>query len=260
MSSNEEEVVQQTTEVSNEGATGEVVATAVAEEAVPTGIAPETPIVDSKKPKKKRGVGFKILMVVIGIFVVLVAGVGVGYGVFHDTPGFCNFICHTPMDPYVASYQDNVSINPLQTDTSATLGVTVHKNADDPITCLDCHQDGINEQIQEGLAWVSGNYTIPLEIKLLSKDPKEGSNSKNGNVFCLREGCHEGVTTPDELKAVFAGEHRNVHDNHNANLDCGICHQMHEQSVLYCSSCHADVALPDGWLKRQDYEAMQSAG
>ena len=214
---------------------------------------------DGKPQKKKRGVGLKVLMVVAAVFVVLIGAGGVAYGVFHNNPGFCNLICHTPMDPYVASYQENTSVNPAQTDSSALLSVTIHKDSDQQITCLGCHQDGISEQIQEGMAWVTGNYEIPLEMRLIYKQPKADSNDKSGVDFCLREGCHEGVSSLEDLKASTSDRYRNPHDNHNGNLNCYVCHQTHEQSVLFCTQCHNEVELPDGWLTYKQWEDLNKA-
>ena len=212
-----------------------------------------------KKTKKKRGVGFKILMVVVIIIVVIAGGGGIAYGVFHNNPGFCNFICHVPMDPYVASYQENKSINSAQQNSTALLSVTIHKDSDQKITCLQCHQDGISAQLQEGMAWISGNYSLPLDMKVVYRQPKEGTNERNGEAFCLRAGCHEGISDLATLKKSTADRERNPHDNHNGNLNCYVCHQTHELSVLYCTQCHTDVEIPDGWLTYKEWDDLNRA-
>ena len=196
-----------------------------------------------KKPKKKRGAGFKVLIVVLVVFGVLAAGGGIAYGVFHSNPNFCNFICHTPMDPYVASYLENESVNPAQSKSTATLSVVTHRDAG--ITCLDCHNDGLGAQLQEGFAWITGNYYLPLDMKIVYGDPKE--RQRNGVEFCLRQDCHAGVTSLDDLmKKDYLS--KNPHDNHNVNQNCYVCHQMHEQSVLWCTQCHTDLKAPANWL------------
>jgi hypothetical protein len=212
----------------------------------------------SEKPKKPKGGKGKIILLVVVIVVVLIfGGGGVAYGTQHSNPSFCNFICHTPMDPYVESYHNNVSVNAAEADITgpegALLNVTVHKNAEDSVVCVDCHNDGIDAQIAEGMAWVSGDYTVPLEgFKLVSTDkPKDGEVS--GVTFCLREGCHTS-TTLEELKANTTDVTANgqpVHDGHHGYVNCSLCHQTHEQSVLLCAKpgCHSNVTLPEGWAK-----------
>jgi len=224
---------------------------------VPTGSGnPTAPLgsADKKKPKKKKGAGFKVLIVVLIVFGVLIAGGGIAYGVFHSNPNFCNFICHTPMDPYVSSYVENKSVNSAQANSKATLSVVTHRDAG--ITCLDCHNDGLSAQIQEGLAWVTGNYSLPLEMRIVFGDPKAGQ--RNGIDFCLRSGCHEGITSIEDLRAQNYMQ-RNPHDNHNLNQNCYVCHQIHEQSVLWCTQCHAELKVPDNWLSFKEAEAQKKA-
>ncbi|MCL1847740.1 MAG: cytochrome c3 family protein [Coriobacteriia bacterium] len=215
---------------------------------------------EDKPKKKKRGVGFKILIVVIIVIVVLGAGGGGAYLAFHPNPKFCNFICHTPMDGYVASYLEGTSINAIQADVDGPLGVTVHRDGNPQTVCIDCHQDGLSAQLTEGMSWISGNYQFPLAgFKLTYKQPKEGSHDRNGIDFCLRPECHEGIATIEDLKASSADEHRNPHDNHNGNLDCSTCHKMHEYSVMWCTSCHLDVTIPDGWFTTKELDALNKA-
>ena len=212
-----------------------------------------------KQTKKKKGVGFKILIVVVVVIVVIAGGGGIAYGVFHSNPKFCNFICHTPMDPYVESFLENKSINPMQADNTAPLSVTNHKNSDKKLVCLDCHQDGLDAQIREGLAWISGNYELPLDLRIIYKQPKEDSTDRSGLDFCLRPECHEGVASYDDLKKITADMERNPHNNHNGNQNCFVCHQTHEQSVMFCTQCHSDSDVPEGWLTYKQAEDQKKA-
>jgi flagellar basal body-associated protein FliL len=213
---------------------------------------------EAKPKKKKMKLGVKILIIVAAVIVVLGAGGGGGYLAVHDQPWFCNFICHTPMDPYVASYEEGVSINPLQTE-GVILSVTLHKDSDQQLNCLKCHEPEMSEQIEEGLKWVTGDYELPVEMKIVAGEPKEGSGNKSGPTFCRREGCHTDVSSIEELKAVTAEQHRNPHDSHLGNQDCSNCHQTHEQSVMMCTQCHADAQVPEGWLTYQDQQKQIKA-
>ncbi|MDR2453672.1 MAG: cytochrome c3 family protein [Bifidobacteriaceae bacterium] len=208
-----------------------------------------------KGAKARKGRKGRIALVSLGAAFVLVAGGGGGvYATQHSNPSFCNAICHTPMDPYVESFKEGTSTNALQTELTGPLSVTIHKDSDQGIVCLTCHDDGIGEQLREGWHWVTGSYSYPLEgITLTAKEPKvEGERS--GVEFCLREGCHVGVETLEELKDVLSDQKRNPHDSHNGTLDCTECHRTHEQSVLWCTQCHADAQLPEGWLSYADQQ------
>jgi hypothetical protein len=212
---------------------------------------------DPKPKKRKIKLWLKIVIAIVAVFVVLGGGAGAAYAIFHDNPAFCNAICHTPMDPYVESYQEGTSINPLQADSEAVLSVVTHKDSDQQLNCLSCHVPDMQEQIQEGIKWVTGDYELPIEMKLVNGQVKEDSGDKNGVEFCLRADCHEGIGTDDplkDLKGITADEHRNPHDSHLGNQDCSNCHQTHEQSVMMCSQCHADAKVPEGWLTYKEQQ------
>jgi flagellar basal body-associated protein FliL len=209
---------------------------------------------ESSKPKRKKRLNVKILGVVIAAFVVLGAAGGGAYLGFHDQPWFCNFVCHTPMDPYVASYEEGVSVNAAQADSGTLLSVTLHKDSEQNLNCLQCHVPSLDEQITEGIKWVTGDYELPLNMTLVAGQLKAGSGDKSGPEFCLREGCHTGITSVDDLKAATADQARNPHSSHLGNQDCSSCHQTHEQSVMLCSQCHTDAVVPDGWLTYQEQQ------
>jgi hypothetical protein len=226
-------------------------------------------------PKKKKKLGLKILMIVGIVVVVLAAGGGTAYALLHDTPGFCNFLCHTPMDPYVDSYVSGISINEAQRGADVKLSVVAHRDSDQAITCLGCHTTTLPEQINEGIHWVTGDYEVPLEMKVVSAQIEEViGGDKDGLAFCLRPECHEGISyvkTADDaadkeqrkvalqqLADATEGEY-NPHKSHfgTPGMDCYTCHQTHEQSVLMCTQCHGSaIDLPAGWLSYADWQAQ----
>jgi hypothetical protein len=229
----------------------------------------ETESTDEQEPtpKKKKKLGLRILMIVGIVVVVLGAGGGTAYALLHDTPGFCNFLCHTPMDPYVDSYVSGISINEAQRGEDVKLSVVAHRDSDQAITCLGCHTTTLPEQINEGLHWVSGDYELPLEMKVVSAQIEEViGGDKDGVAFCLRPECHEGISYVKSADEATDKEQRNAaltqladategeYNPHNSHfgkpgMDCYVCHQTHEQSVLMCTQCHGTaIELPDGWL------------
>jgi hypothetical protein len=232
-------------------------------------------------PKKKKKLGLKILMIVGIVVVVLAGGGGGAYALFHDTPGFCNFLCHTPMDPYVDSYVSGISINDAQRGDNVKLSVVAHKESDQAITCLGCHTTTLPEQINEGIHWVTGDYTVPLDMKVAAsveydetgKQIEEIGGDKDGLSFCLRPGCHEGISyvkgadeaadkeqrqaALKQLADATEGEYNPHNSSHFPATNCYVCHQTHEQSVLMCTQCHGNaIELPDGWLDYKTWEAQ----
>ncbi|MDR3053309.1 MAG: cytochrome c3 family protein [Coriobacteriales bacterium] len=184
-------------------------------------------------PNKKKSVK-KTLLITAIVLVVMVGGVAGTYAVLHDDPGFCNALCHSPMDPYVASYEQGISIKKDQ--SSAVLLVARHKESAADINCLSCHEPSFEEQIAEGMKWISGEFNEPL--KPLRYDGKE---------FCLRPECHEGIETEDDLARATENLEFNPHDSHMPDLACDQCHQVHEQSEMMCRQCHSGAELPAGW-------------
>jgi len=219
-----------------------------------------TPSKDKKSDKPKKS---KLRLILLIVVIVVVVGFGAGGGVYltqHSNPKFCNTLCHTPMNPYVVSYLEGTSINPLQTNLKYPLMVTVH--ADNDVVCLDCHTDGIGTQISEGIARVTGNFPQPLNPLIFTFGNPEGAHQRDGLATCIVAGCHTGIDTHEDLIALTSNYKRNPHDidayntqGHANDLYCSRCHQSHEQSVLFCTQCHATdfPDLPDGWLSFQDW-------
>lgn len=198
----------------------------------------------SPKKKKKK-------WIVIGVLAVVLVAAGAGFWVWHETPGFCGAICHTPMNEYVEGYDQDYGVEGIDkygnkvTNTASMLAVS-HKVAGED--CLSCHVPTIGEQVTEGIAWVTGDYYYPLEERSAS-DLTE-ARGLAAEQFCLNEGCHN--FSVDDLAKVTADEKRNPHvDQHKSEYECTDCHKAHRASVNQCASsgCHADAPLPDGWQR-----------
>ena len=165
--------------------------------------------------------------VVVAVAVIAVAGMALWN--YHEQPEFC-VMCHV-MDPYLETWSESDYL--------------VHTHAEEDVVCLDCHEPTISEQVQEVVAYVSGNFEEPLEKREFP------------NEFCLR--CHEhdsyaavAERTQDYMvMAENIGEMINVnpHDPHpdmdestEEQFQCWHCHTMHGTSrgVNYCIGCHHD--------------------
>ena len=181
----------------------------------------------AKKSRKKAGV---IAGVVAGVIVVA----GIGFFVWHEQPSFCNAICHQPMDPYVEGYHS---------DDNAILA-SVHERTD--TNCLDCHEPTLSEQVAEGMAWLTGDFTVDEQGFIVH----EGEAFDYDDATCETNGCHD-YEQVIAATADWDGEAgTNPHDSHLGKLECGDCHSSHGQSTLYCDTCHS-LSLPDGWAYPQ---------
>ena len=205
-----------------------------------------------KKSSAKKRVG-----IVCGVIAVIVAIAGFGMWTWHDDPAFCGTVCHTPMASYLETYDQKPNTegvdkygNPVS-NTSAMLAVQHGAMGFD---CLTCHKATLGQQISEGTAWLAGNYTYPLDersVAELGEPTGMGSDE-----MCLNESCHN--MTRDDLYNLTADEENlyNPHWSHHETLDCGTCHKAHGQSVLYCTQCHAQAPVPEGWLSMGEYNEM----
>ena len=206
------------------------------------------------KKKKKGKKGLVILLVIVGV---LLVG-GVGMWIWHEQPSFCNAICHTPMDSYWDTYNQDLGVagkDKWGNDVTNTAGMMAVTHKAEGLACMDCHVPTLAEQVNEGLEWISGNYTLVAnptyggvlpETTLKKLVEARGSTADE---FCMTKGCHE-VTRGAELIALTAdlSTSRNPHGMPHGDLQCSDCHKAHRASVNQCSSCHNDAPIPDGWL------------
>jgi nitrate/TMAO reductase-like tetraheme cytochrome c subunit len=161
--------------------------------------------------------------IVIGVLlgVVVIGGVGgVAAWKYHEQPQFCA-ICHI-MQPYLDSWQAS--------DYGA------HAHAGDKVACLDCHVPTVQQQVDELVVYMTGDFTAPLEQRDFGSD------------FCLD--CHlpNEHTSEEEVIQLTAGMGVNPHDSHLVGeMDCETCHKMHGPSEDYCGECHGPVATGPGW-------------
>jgi cytochrome c nitrite reductase small subunit len=164
---------------------------------------------------RKRTVVIAVLLGVVAI-----GGVGaVGFWQYHEQPQFCA-TCHI-MDPYLESWQ------------SSEYGAAGH--AEQGVACLDCHEPTFQQQMDELVMYVQGDFTVPLEEREYADD------------FCFD--CHEANehTGYEEVTQRTAGLEINPHDSHLGEMECATCHKMHKPSEDYCAQCHEPVATGGGW-------------
>lgn len=160
-----------------------------------------------------------ILMIVL-----IVAVMGAGGTAFmvkaSENPAFCT-TCHI-MQPYYDSYHDSALL--------------ANKHAQADLVCHDCHESSITIQAEEGFKFITGDYQLPLEKRQVTKG------------FCLE--CHEDFETAVIAATNF--EESNPHDSHNGEMECNVCHTMHQPSEVYCAQCHEFNwmdELDNGWNK-----------
>ena len=219
-------------------------------------VAEETAVDETvaEEPAKKKGK--KKWPIVVGVVVVVLIAAGAGFWVWHEQPSFCNAICHTPMDPYNATYDQELNTTGVDKwgneveNTRAMLSVT-HKAMGD--TCMSCHVPTLSEQISEGINWVTGNYVYPLEEKSL-KDLTE-ARGLDDDEFCLNEACHN--ITRDDLIEATSDMERNPHVAQHGEVACSECHKAHRASVMYCTQCHSDAEVPEGWVSAAESKTLE---
>ena len=154
----------------------------------------------------------RTVCIIAGAVVLVAIATGVGLWQYHQQPQFCS-ICHI-MQPYLASWE------------GTELLANAHAQAD--VTCLECHEPTIQQQVDELVAYVTGDYREPLRERAFSKD------------WCFRCHEHQSYAQVIELTQGLKEEWgRNPHDSHFGELECRHCHKMHRESTIYCAQCHA---------------------
>ena len=223
--------------------------------------AEDTAPVNEKRPRKKR-------YATIGVVAAVLVVAGVGFNAWHSQPSFCTSICHTPMNTL---YLETLEAMPGQAATDKWgnnvadangMLASVHGHVEGTtIGCLECHVPTIGEQVGEGTAWISGGYEV-IETDagdiMFEKNFTQLTEAAGDapETFCLNMACH--ALTRDQLIQKTASMKRNVHLMPHENLDCGTCHKSHRASVNYCSKCHTDATIPDGWLTVEEEQALKS--
>ncbi len=183
---------------------------------------------DANAPRASKRNKFMIPGVTLGVIVVL----GAAFFVWHNTPGFCNAICHAPMDTYVETYND----------PAPGMGVAAHAAAGK--SCLDCHEAELTQQVTEVMSFVSDDFATDAHGYLVPENVKADGD------FCLRSGCHDWNDVVASTAGFEGNDAKyNPHASHQDGvLECSDCHKMHRQSALECNECHA-LNAPEGWGK-----------
>lgn len=128
--------------------------------------------------------------------------------------------CHV-MEPYVAAYHDSDLLS--------------HAHAAAKVECIDCHENGLDDKIQETVWYVTDDFDDP---PLKRAFPNE---------MCTK--CHTDI---DAIIAKTNYEEANPHNSHIGDLTCSDCHKMHNPSKALCADCHNFAflqKLPAGWEK-----------
>lgn len=199
--------------------------------------------------------------VAVGATVAILAVAGAGFWTWHEQPSFRNAICHTPMDEYNRTY-DQVAGEPgtdkwgnALSDAGVMLSVS-HKTAVDAggagAACMSCHIPTLSEQISEGTAWVTGEYSYPLEER--STKELTAARGVDGDKFCLNESCHD--MTRDDLVQTTSDKAFNPHVSQHGKIACSDCHKAHRAPVMYCSQCHSEAEIPEGWLSAAEDKGL----
>ncbi len=212
-------------------------------------------------PKKHR----RRWPIAVGVVVVVAAVAGAGFWTWHEQPSFCNAICHSPMDPYLPTYEATPGQAATDkwgntVDDASCMLAPVHR-VDADATCLSCHTPEIGEQITEGMEWVSGGYELTANATyggVLSERTTSQLTAARGteaDSFCLNESCHN--ITRDDLVEMTSDRTRNPHSMRHGEVACTTCHKAHRASTLYCTECHADsyADLPEGWVPYDESQA-----
>lgn len=204
-------------------------------------------------PKKKG----KKWPIVVGIVAVVVIAAGAGFWVWHEQPSFCNAICHTPMDPYLPTYEAEPGQPATdkwgnEVENADGMLAPMHR-VDADATCMSCHVPTLSEQLTEAGSWITGNYVYPLEEKDLEQLTE--ARGAEPDEFCLNESCHN--MTRDELIESTSDMEFNPHVAQHGEQECSTCHKAHRASVMYCTQCHSEAEVPEGWLSANEAKEIE---
>lgn len=210
----------------------------------------------AKRPMEKR----KRLGITLGCIAVVLVVAGAGFMVWHEQPSFCNAICHDPMDPYLPTFEATPGQPATdkwgnEVEDASSMLAAVHNQAGK--TCMDCHVPQLDEQMTEGAEWVTGNYDNPLGERTATQ-LVEARGLENSDEFCMNTSCHPYGRDELVKKTAWMGK-INPHTPQHGEQKCTTCHKAHRASVNYCTQCHTDAVVPDGWLSYTDSKLLEEA-
>lgn len=166
--------------------------------------------------------------IVVGVVAVVIVAAGAGFFVWHEQPSFCNAICHSPMDNYVEGYYEDESLCAFEHQVEG-------------VTCLECHEAKIDEQIAEGISWVKGDFVVDENGDIATVGVTADTK------MCATPECHDMNEVIAATENWGGEEGVNPHDSHQGTaIDCSNCHGVHKASNMYCNACH-DYETPEGW-------------
>ncbi|MDR1071011.1 MAG: cytochrome c3 family protein [Gracilibacteraceae bacterium] len=184
---------------------------------------------------------------VLAILAVLAVGGGFGVMKASDAPAFCT-LCHN-----MQKYYDSFSFSQTDEKTGEDYDLLAKRHAEsaDRLVCHDCHEASLPLQAEEAVKYVTGNYLDPLDRRDF------------GDQFCLD--CHDFDEVKQITRERFADVSAppfnvaNPHDSHNGELDCSVCHRMHQKQTLLCAQCHElkwtnEVLRDPVWIPKPLYE------
>lgn len=214
------------------------------------------------KRTRARAWGRKRFGMTVGVIIAIVVVAGAGFWCWHEQPSFCNAICHTPMDPYLPTYEASsgeagaeTAVDKWGNEVADTSGMLAAVHAQVGKTCLDCHVPSLDEQVTEGVEWVSGSYEAPLQERALDELVR-ARGLEDTDEFCMNESCHPYTRDDLAKKTAWMGE-INPHDPQHGEQECGTCHKAHRSSVMYCTQCHSEAVVPDGWVTYEESVALE---
>jgi fumarate reductase flavoprotein subunit len=102
-------------------------------------------------------------------------------------------------------------------------GTLAKKHVDAGITCTQCHTSGI--------------------------PAKKAAGDSNLSRLATKEACLKCHGSYKELAEKTVGYQKpfNPHYSHYGELNCYTCHRVHQASEQFCTSCHMEMKVPNGW-------------
>jgi len=159
----------------------------------------------------------KPLKISVAVLMILLGLISMGMVSLNDElkrPGYCAN-CHA--DPHFSSWEHSDYL--------------ADKHAKAAIRCQTCHPQTISKGAHNIFTRLKGNFKL-RRLRV----PKQ---------MCFQ--CHAHPSYAELIERT-SGTKRNPHKSHYGEIDCRICHKMHQASVDYCSACHDPTASGTGWV------------